>query len=507
MKNKIKGFTLVELLAVIVVLAIIFAIAVPRVISVIEEADRAGFKSTGEGLIKGAKEKQGYETTQLPPEKTSTITNGAFVGDSIPMIGKLPDNGTIRITDTGKVTIGISNSKWCGIKYDDDEELLVRKDSVCELQITENVADSCFSRTNNGSEVTITSYSGSCSKNPKIPSILDGLPVTTIAAYAFSMKQLTSVKIPSSVKTIMDLAFARNNLTSITIPTSVTSVINGAFNDNLLNDDLAFIYARNPDGTDYKKTVVSYGGAKKDNVIVPQNVEIIGQGAFSNTRLNSVILPDNLKNISRNSFQENMLTSIIIPNTVTSIGMYAFYGNQISNISLSSSLVNIDDFAFIENQLTNLTIPDSVTTIGQSAFDSNLIETLSLGNGVTSIGYFAFGNNLLTSLVIPDNVTNMEWHAFNGNILTDITIGSGLNTLKSYVFNSNQLTSVVIPNNITKIEDYALGNNDLRSIVIPSNVQLANMSISSAFYNVYYPNRIGGTYSTPYSQYYGWVKE
>ena len=40
-KNKMKGFTLVELLAVIVILAIILVIAVPKVMSVIEDAKKA----------------------------------------------------------------------------------------------------------------------------------------------------------------------------------------------------------------------------------------------------------------------------------------------------------------------------------------------------------------------------------------------------------------------------------------------------------------------------------
>ena len=56
MRNK-KGFTLVELLAVIVILAIILVIAIPQILKVINSSRLAAFKSTSELLINQA-EKQ-----------------------------------------------------------------------------------------------------------------------------------------------------------------------------------------------------------------------------------------------------------------------------------------------------------------------------------------------------------------------------------------------------------------------------------------------------------------
>ena len=52
---KKKGFTLVELLAVIVVLAIIALIAVPVVINIIKSAQRGAFKSSAYGILESAK--------------------------------------------------------------------------------------------------------------------------------------------------------------------------------------------------------------------------------------------------------------------------------------------------------------------------------------------------------------------------------------------------------------------------------------------------------------------
>lgn len=52
---KKKGFTLVELLAVIVILALILAIAVPTISSLIEESRKNSFKATGDMLVSAAK--------------------------------------------------------------------------------------------------------------------------------------------------------------------------------------------------------------------------------------------------------------------------------------------------------------------------------------------------------------------------------------------------------------------------------------------------------------------
>ena len=51
---KKKGFTLVELLAVIVILAIILVIAVPKIMDTIENAKLGAIESTARLIINGA---------------------------------------------------------------------------------------------------------------------------------------------------------------------------------------------------------------------------------------------------------------------------------------------------------------------------------------------------------------------------------------------------------------------------------------------------------------------
>ena len=81
MKNK-KGFTLVELLAVIVILAIILVISVPKITSVIDSARSGSLESTAKMVAAGAE--TWYQTQSVLGEVTSTpsCSDVAKINDS-----------------------------------------------------------------------------------------------------------------------------------------------------------------------------------------------------------------------------------------------------------------------------------------------------------------------------------------------------------------------------------------------------------------------------------------
>ena len=61
-------------------------------------------------------------------------------------------------------------------------------------------------------------------------------------------------------------------------------------------------------------------------VIIPKEVQIIGEGAFEGTKVMAVILHDNVKVIEKNAFKNcKIFNRVYIPKTVKEVGEDAFY--------------------------------------------------------------------------------------------------------------------------------------------------------------------------------------
>jgi type IV pilus assembly protein PilA len=107
-KNK-KGFTLVELLAVITILGVLLAIAVPTVGNIRLSAKRNSFESTVKLLVKGVE----YDLTHTPGQTAAALTTkgvGAF-GSSTTEIS------TFTVTATNPITLtvgGAAGGKFAG---------------------------------------------------------------------------------------------------------------------------------------------------------------------------------------------------------------------------------------------------------------------------------------------------------------------------------------------------------------------------------------------------------
>ncbi len=106
MKKK-KGFTLVELLAVIVILAVLVLLAVPSVLKMMDGAKENAFKIEGENIAKAAK--AAYADDLLNSDTTRSVAGGYCYS-----ISYLQTNGyvdkTFTASHTGSVLVGSSSS-------------------------------------------------------------------------------------------------------------------------------------------------------------------------------------------------------------------------------------------------------------------------------------------------------------------------------------------------------------------------------------------------------------
>jgi prepilin-type N-terminal cleavage/methylation domain-containing protein len=108
-----KGFTLVELLAVIVILAIILAIAVPGITGIISSAKKGSFESDVKMIITGIEYKILESTvtgTAAPDVDAAALTTEAELAE-LANYGADPANYTsFQITSLAPVTISLTSA-------------------------------------------------------------------------------------------------------------------------------------------------------------------------------------------------------------------------------------------------------------------------------------------------------------------------------------------------------------------------------------------------------------
>ena len=114
-----RGFTLVELLAVVVILGIIATIIVPNVIEIMNKAEKDSFKTSAYGLWTAAKEyyQEQSEKGRYPGENLKLPT------DKLEYEGEEIKKGNVTISSDGKMEIYAGKKKWCAIKGMSDEEI------------------------------------------------------------------------------------------------------------------------------------------------------------------------------------------------------------------------------------------------------------------------------------------------------------------------------------------------------------------------------------------------
>ncbi len=129
MRNK-KGFTLTELLAVIIILAVIALIATPIVLNVIDSARKSANKDSAYGLLDSSKL---YYMESLLDESKSL--NGNLI-DKINVSGRKPDSGTVYINNSGETALAVVYDKICYIKNYSDTDLTETDDiNNCKIKV------------------------------------------------------------------------------------------------------------------------------------------------------------------------------------------------------------------------------------------------------------------------------------------------------------------------------------------------------------------------------------
>ncbi len=110
--NKREGFTLAELLGVIVILGILALVAIPLMGKHIENSTVEAAKRSAEGIVKSA---QQYYTDIMSKDGKFTYTTLDIVTNAalLELEGELPDGGYVTIDEDSNVEVFLIKGKYC----------------------------------------------------------------------------------------------------------------------------------------------------------------------------------------------------------------------------------------------------------------------------------------------------------------------------------------------------------------------------------------------------------
>ena len=521
-----KGFTLIEFLAVFVIMGILMAIAIPSINLIITESRKDIYINSVLTFINEAEKEVLNSTFEIEDPDTTYYIHIANLVDDPTNLGKSgfatwKDSYVVTAMDlvNDKVNLsyyfnGVDASGWkialqektklkktdvfqdtrktvdyrpVGkrskiVVYDENGNKDISKMPYTEMSRTE--AKKCYSFQDLSATTTrLTWYNPNCGMDVVIPHRIDNKDIVEIYRSTFDNMGIKSVVIPETVTTIGKRAFAYNNLTSVTIPKTVKKIDDEAFLHNKisklsLQKELASIGARTFMYNKLEGTIAT---------LVPGTSTTIGACAFCDNNLSSSSFL--YKRNNDGSYDYTTITGYI--------GDLREFTDKTFVIPSEMEGVKPEKIAYAAFQsmaLTdwNIVLPPTLKEIGSMAFCYDKIGAVNLPNGLKTIGQSAFYNNHLKTLHIPSSVTSIGIQAFNVGQVTDGDIwiykrtatGIDYSTIIGYSgANRNNLTVPTSKNGVslTTIGDYTFRFHDLTGkLTLPSKVKFDGTTIFSA---------------------------
>ena len=134
-----KGFTLVELLAVIIILGLLAVLITPKVMNTINESKQKTNMASANGLLKAAEYRyQDDDTNGISQEIIIDYETKENI-DKLEYNGKQPEKGKVVIKKDGRIAFAVKTG------------------------------DNCYLKTYNSNEITVETYSAAtCNGNSKV---------------------------------------------------------------------------------------------------------------------------------------------------------------------------------------------------------------------------------------------------------------------------------------------------------------------------------------------------
>lgn len=490
MKNK-KGFTLVELLAVIVLLGLLAILITPKITETLKKQKREIFTTSVEGIVDTisrdiaddssiSTDMSQYRAYEFDVNKLYLIVEDEMSKDeSIQISGKIKNGeGRVVVTDIDKIALAITDGKYCAKKSPTERDIVVTEmnaEDKCELEdgvFTEG--SSCFIYEENvDGTLTITGYdydNPSCSKDLVIPNRINAKTVTKINEGAFFDYDRSKYRLVGVYKhdfkdesgNIIDTIYIDELYEELPLGAEISYYYLGVLDNSILettnavteNIKPSILGEENMDNYSVEKMDIQSGLERycydADNDIETQ-VELgykntseddyefcfVRTGYYELTNIYKFTSLDLSKNYNITEIPNlllpgSTLKTLKLGSSITSVGISAFENNIISTLNLSSNMISIGDSSFYDNniEVVELEKMPKLDYIGSYAFGYNNISSVSFSKNTNLkyIGESAFDENYISSLSF-ENATSLE---YIGDYAFDYNYASGeINLLDS----------------------------------------------------------------------------
>jgi len=410
MKKK-KGFTLVELLAVIVILAVILVIAVPQIMSVIESARKGSIESTAKLIAEGAERE--YTNRKILGKDTNIECSDVSSMNS-------NDYGTCVITfdNTGKATVKVTGKgKFEGYTCNGNStNMECVKGEISEP--TETAARYfSYSDVNDGTEVVKTVDVTVKDKNKCVAYL------PTIGATEEQANILCSGNALVNGATLKDVV-KEGGIPSSDYETAGIEVNWIIINNVTVKDkDKCVAYLPTIGATEEQANILCSGNALVNGTTLK---DVVQEGGIPSSDYETAGLEVTTveEEIIITGYNIEGGTDVVIPSEID-----------------GKKVVAIADYAFTSRGVAPTNISNTKKVSASYLYNKDRITTTPLASGPT-ISISGLG---ITSVVIPSTVKSIGGSAFAYNQLTEVTIPSSVTSIGSYAFAGNQLTKIIFP--------------------------------------------------------------
>ncbi len=315
-----KGFTLVELLAVLTLIAFIMIISIPIMETILYNSENKTRKAQVDLIVEAARK-----------WSIKNVTDIAFDEEGDYFLS-LTDLKKTEFMDDKEIKDPSTKEAMNGCVYinynENTNKMKYNYVNSCN-RIDTSSAETCFIFNNGTIQGYNNSKSGCTTNTLTIPTTIDGIKVTTFAG------ALTNNSThPYQLQTITKLDFTH------------------AFFLEQIADN-PFFWNSSVEAN--AKAMVLDELDLQNNV----NLKTIGANAFGNS-------------------VKRTIRKLKLPENLQVIGTYAFADNELKTLELPSKIERIESYAFNSNKLKEIEIPTSVLTVETSCFANNTLKTVSI---------------------------------------------------------------------------------------------------------------------------------